>query len=173
MSERIKPYGGSSRNRLTKLINSANATALVEGIDFEYGEPIEDLRQNTNTRISILPLRPGHRIQQVNYRRLNINALQALPPNIISKVNVRSWPFSIHENLEEINEALGLNLVPEEVHDDVYYDEGQITLYLRITEASHAWLPGSYPFKISTTVPLDEVWPVRILIGLNAPAKNA
>lgn len=172
MSERIKPYGGSSRARLTKLLNQMNSTNYVDGVDFGYGAPVEEIREQTNTSVEIVPLRQGFRTQKVNYRRLSIAALAALPPTEVKPVSVPSWPFSIRENLSRINEALGLNLAPEEVYDDVYWDEGQNRLELRITDGSHAWIRSSYSFKITRDILLSDVWTVTVLDGLYPPVKN-
>lgn len=172
MSDRIKPYGGSSRARLTKLLNQTNSTDYVDGVDFGYGAPVEELRERTNTSVEITPLREGFRTQKVNYRRLSISALAALPPTEVWPVSVTTWPFSVRANLARINQALGLNLTPEEVHDDVYFDEGQNRLELRITGTSYAWIRSSYLFKITRDTPLYEVWTSTILNGLHPPAKN-
>ena len=173
MSERIRPYGGSSSDRLTKLINRANNANLVEGIDFEYGEPVAASAVGTNTKVALYAKREGFRNHILHYRRLDIGALALLPQSEVEAVFVESWPVNIHSELEKINESLGLDLTPEEVVDLTYYDSGQEKIPLKISDKSLAWLPGEYLFEIRRAVmPLTMLLKITVLDGLFPPEKN-
>lgn len=172
MSDKIKPYGGSSSNRLASLLNRANSTDYVPGIDLEFGLPEQVIGANSNTRVTVRPKSPGFKTQYVNYRRLSINALNALPPGELAEVLVEHWPFVTHDELSKINEALGLNLEPSEVINETFVDTGQTKLPLRISDKSLAWLPSEVEFIIRRNlIPLETVWSVTVLEGLNPPEK--
>lgn len=173
MSNKIKPYGGSSRARLAKLLNSANSTNYQLDVDFTFGPPVKEITESTDTSVTVVGLRKGSISQKVQYRRLSINALAALPAGEVDPVPATRWPFSIHANLATINQALGVNLTTDEVVDDVYQDENQQYLILRITDKSYAWNVSEFSFKITRTIPLNMVWRNQILEGLNAPQKSA
>lgn len=173
MSERIKPYGGSSSNRLVNLLNRANASDFVHGVDLEFGEPEQVIGANSNTRVAVRPKSPGFKTQYVNYRRLSINALNALPPGELAEVLVEHWPFVTHDELPKINEALGLGLLPHEVVNEEFADTGQTKLTLRVSDKSLAWLPSEVDFSIRRNlIPLTTVWSVTVLEGLNPPEKS-
>lgn len=173
MSERMKPYGGSSSDRLTRLINESNGTSLVEGIDFEYGEPLAESVGRTNTKVALHVKHEDFRNQFLHYRRLDIGALALLPKSEKEAVYINSWPVSIHQELSKINASLGLNLTTEEVVNAVHHDRGQDKLPLKISNKSLAWLPSEYLFEIAReTILLSTLWKTTILNGLFAPQKK-
>lgn len=173
MSEKIKPYGGSSSNRLAKLLNRANSTDYVPEIDLEFGLPEQVIGATNNTRVVVRPKKPGFKTQHINYRRLSINALNALPPSELTEVLVEHWPFVPHNELTKINEALGLDLLPHEVINEEIVDTGQTKLPLRISDKSLAWFPSETEFNIRRNlIPLKVVWSVTVLDGLIQPEKS-
>lgn len=168
----VKPYSGLSSDRLTELINSDNRSALVEGVDFTYGNPIGySGPANRNTQVTITPV-SGAKYKgpkDLHYRRLELSVLDNLPPGSVAKVEIPSLPFSIHGILNEINIALGLNLTVDEVHDATF-DEKLPEYPLRINEdISLAWLDVDYQFKvhhIGDNIPLEDVIVFNVLDGL-------
>lgn len=151
-----KPYIGSSVERLVKLINNDNDTNWVLGTHFEFG-PVEDFSDNKgrNTQVLMKPLpAAGRRTQSlVKYSRLDLNVLAALPAGFIKSIEVQSLPFSIHNYMDEINEALGLSLTPDEVVNTTY-SQKQERYPLTIATGSMAWLDGT-AFDIRVYFPGD------------------
>lgn len=173
MSERMKPYSGSSSDRLTRLINESNSTSLVEGIDFEYGVPVAEIAVRTNTRVAMRVLHDDYRDHMLHYRRLDISALSLLPKSEVSAVYIEDWPVSIHRELSKINESLGINLKPEEVVEALHYDSGQDKLPLTISNKSLAWQPGEFLFEIQRAeILLTVLLTNTTLNGLFPPRKN-
>lgn len=171
MLETFKPYGGTSRQRLTDLINSANGSDLIEGIDFEYGdiEPYLD-QEGLNTKVTLKSLKLGKNDTDIHYARLGIDVLGHLPEDFIRSVWIDEFPFGIHAVLDRINEALGLDLVSEEVVD-LRFDDLQEAYPLRIVPGkSYAWTESEYLFKIAETVDLATVLTVTNLDGLYPPS---
>lgn len=149
------PYAGESSQRLVDLLNQANGTNYELDVDFTFG-PIEAYSGSIarNTRIRVIPIRPGFTEQYIYFNRLSINALSRRPEGALDNVPIDSLPVNIHEKLDDINEALGLNLAPEEVQAAIYddvRDEYPLTI---LPGASHAWIPSTFNFKIDMNVPL-------------------
>lgn len=176
MANSDRPYGGTSRQRLTDLINAANGTSLIEGIDFEYGT-LEELKNHPkhNTRVQLLAKKPGVANARVSYTRLGIDILAHLPPEMLGEIFIESFPFSVRKSIERINQALGLDLKPEEVENYTFF-ESRDSYPVRIKKgASLAWLPSEIKIKAVTTDPggdsilLSLVWPKSRLDGLYPP----
>ena len=170
MPEQIKPYGGTSRQRLTDLINSANGLSLIEGIDFEYGPivPYSD-QPGANTKVTLKSHKAGSNDTDIHYARLGIDVLGHLPVEFLKDIWIDSVPFNIHDILDRINEALGLNLVSEEVVN-LRFESLQETYPLRITPGkSYAWRESEYLFKASQTQDLSDVYLITNLDGLYPP----
>lgn len=169
---RIMPYAGSSHTRLSELIRRAQNPALPESTSFSFS----NLRVGSGnfdgdtvvTAVATLGSRVDDPID-VTYRRLGINALSMLPPDVLSVVPARPPPFSIHEILPDINEALGLNLTPDEVLDQLF-KESKETYPLTIKQAaSYAWYASVYNFKMAplvTDIDLAVVFANPVLDGL-------
>src|SRR5690606_23632964 len=103
----------------------------------------------------------------VVYSRLSIDVLAHLPPEMIGEIVVDSLPLSIRQSLDEINQALGLDLVPEEVEDLIFYDKRD-AYPVRIKEdASLAWLPSEINVRVAREQLLSLVWPIHHLDGLH------
>lgn len=151
--QRPRPYGGTSLERLVTLLNNSNGTAYLSGHDFTLSAPsyfADPAGVNTrNTKITVYPDRTHNdrlQDQELHYWRLPINVVGKLPRTALRAVYIDKIPFTTHEMLERINEALGLDLVPEEVTDDIHSIQ-QTHYTLNIDEAvSLAWL-GNYDFR--------------------------
>lgn len=142
-----KPYSGTSKDRLTALINQDNNTSLVENVDFTYGIPeVFSGNNGRNTRIKLTPLTGEKSEAYVNYWRLSITALDQLPDGYIEVVQIPQLPFTIHSVLDAINTALGLDLTPDEVVNETH-TEPKTSYPLKIRTGSFAWLPSTYYFK--------------------------
>ena len=115
-------------------------------------------------------LKLGKNDTDINYARLGIDVLSHLPEDFIRNVWIDGFPFGIHEILDRINEALGLDLVSEEVVD-LRFDYLQEAYPLRIVPGkSYAWAESEYLFKIAETVDLATVLTVTSLNGLYPPS---
>jgi hypothetical protein len=166
----LKPYSGRSALRLTSLVNRANKKNLLYGVDFTFGTPRTQLGlEQTNTEVDVVPLREldKYRTASVAYTRLPISVLELLPLGTLLPVNIYSVPFRIHEVLPRINEALGVNLAPEEV-EDALCENVEESYALTIKEGSLAWLPSSIQFTAQhlKDIPLDTFLRIRVLNGL-------
>lgn len=171
MTNREKPYGGSSRQRLTDLINATNGESLIEGIDFEYGAMIPSSNKSgSNTRIVLRSLRDDRVDTEVHYARLGIDVLAHLPPEFMHEVVISELPFTIHQKLSEINEALGLDLEVSEVEDTHFQDERDEYPLRIASNQSVAWLDSEYKFKVTRAMDLMRVYPNNVLDGLTPPA---
>lgn len=168
-----KPYGGLSSDRLTALINVYNpGLHRVEHVDFTYGQPQEysDTR-GRNTQVTLTPVAGTDYVgpEDIHYWRLPLTVLSLLPAGVVKPVIIDAFPFSIHASLAAINEALGLNLTPDEVEDTVYREE-QSTYTLRVIGAnSLAWLDSTYEFQAQlpgALLPLNSVIVRPTLSGL-------
>lgn len=171
MPSPVKPYGGSSRQRLTDLINSANKSQLIEGVDFEYGD-LQSFSPHpgTNTKVTLRSLRTDKVDADVFYTRLGIDVLANLPPSLLQKVHLPEPPFSIHDVLDEINRALGLDLEPDEVVN-LRYTTPQESYTLRIApNRSLAWRDSQYLFKAEHAKDLSVEFTITSLNGLHPPA---
>jgi hypothetical protein len=143
-----KPYLGTSQDRLTALINAANGTNLVEGVDFTFGLPQATTGpRGENTKVVLTPcagtLYKGP--VTVYYNRLPITVLNDLPVGFVKPVLIDTFPFCMQNALGAIDDALGLVLLPEEVVN-ICYQTPQDHYPLTITDKSLAWLPGTLTF---------------------------
>ena len=168
-----QPYGGLSNDRLTALISTFNpGLNRVEGVDFTYGQPEEytDAR-GRNTKITLTPV-PGTQYEgpeDVHYTRLPLSVLSLLPAGFVKPVLIDALPFSIHASLDAINEALGLNLIPDEVEDTVYSEEQNTYTLTAIGANSLAWLDSTFEFQVllpGELIPLSTVIVRPTLSGL-------
>jgi len=145
----LLPYKGLSRDRVVALANLKNNTNHQYGTDFTFGT----LRAQSaggfgNTVLQVLPGDTETYVQQsLEYTRLSLAVMFNLPDGEVLPVTIRKIPFSVHQVLDDINTALGLDLLPEEVEDSVY-DKVQERYTLRIAGAlaSVAWLSSSFDF---------------------------
>lgn len=158
--DHLTPYGGLSTNRLTAMINQDNRSALRYGVDFTFGQP--ELFAGTggrNTRVKLVSLKPNRYWDEwIYYRRLPLTALDRLPEGMVKPVPISSLPFSIHQLLPQINAALGLDLVQEEVEDATFFAP-QSDYPLRIVDAnSVAWYNSDFHFKAVFPEPPVEMW---------------
>lgn len=168
---RIKPYSGTSHDRLVEMINQDNDSNLQEGVDFTIGAPslYSDGTTFRNTTVTLTPA-PGTTYQgpqDIFFRRLNFNVLQDLPPLFVDLVELQDVPFSIVDILPQINEGLGLDLVAEDVINTTY-DTKRSTYILTAAAESLAWV-GSVAFKVhfaGDDYPLPDVVVVTQLSGL-------
>lgn len=161
----LTPYIGTSVDRLTKMINQDNGKQLQVGVDFTYGTPVTVTsgKDGRNTKVTLTPI-PGTKYEKdgpkdVFYWRLGIDALGRLPAGSLDEVQVPNVPFKIHAILPLINQALGLNLLPEEVENTEYTVQAD-SYTLTIVEGSLAWKPSSYTFAAHNTgedIPLASV----------------
>lgn len=165
----VKPYKGLSRNRLTDLLNEVNGRGRVEDVDFTYGIPTAVTGPNgENTRVTTTPV-PGTNYLgpvDVYYTRLPISVVGELPYNTVEPPVINAFPFWIRNILPEINRALGLDLIPDEVVN-VQYTEPQDSYTLTINNKSLAWTPSSLTFKAinQPLVTLDDAIPEDTLAG--------
>jgi hypothetical protein len=150
-----KPYAGTSRSRLTLMLNLANGVNRVENVDFTYGNPVDeiDLPHGKNTSVILSPA-PGSLYRgpvKIHYDRLDIGVLSELPAGSVRAAVIPSAPFWIRQHLDEINAALGLDLQPDEVIND-YVPSIAPRYRLRIDGTkSHAWLESYYDFTAVRT----------------------
>lgn len=147
----IKPYSGNSRDRLVKLINDDNGTNYQYGVEYTFGTPSPATGTGgRNTKIRLIPTDSTQYGQQdISYWRLPLSVLDQLPAGEIDKVKIDALPFKIHDVLDRINEALGIDLAPEEVLN-TEYTLPQEKYQLRIASASSslAWSYSTYNFAV-------------------------
>lgn len=170
MAHPQRPYGGASKQRLTDLINVANDGSLIEGIDFEYGS-VEELKNHPkhNTQVRLIAKKPGFADVLIKYTRLGIDVLAHLPPELLGEVLIESFPFSVKQSIDRINDALGLNLTADEVENYIF-SEMRETYPVRIKRGeSYAWLPSEISVKAKYSILLSLVWPNTQLAGLYPP----
>lgn len=175
MADTFRPYGGSSKQRLTDLINAANGKSLIEGIDFEYGD-LKELTKHPkhNTQVHLISKNPGE-VADVNisFNRLGIDILAHLPPEMLGEVLIDTFPFSVRDYIGRFNEALGLDLTADEVENYVYQNWRE-SYPLRIKKgASLAWLPSEISVRAKYGILLSLVWPVTQLDGLYPPLRKS
>lgn len=145
----IRPYAGFSNDRLTKLINDNNGATFATGVDFIFGPYAASSVGGHNTRVRVIPLNQQLYVEQnVYYTRLDLQVLTRLPAGEIQPVTLTELPFMIHDILDDINAALGLNLLPSEVLNEEH-TAVQTHYPLRIkADSSLAWVPSMYEFEI-------------------------
>lgn len=149
-----QPYLGTSNARLVALINAHTGQSYVEGVDFTFGKITTVNGPTYNTRIRLKPVNPAYSEQDLYYTRLSIQAIARRPSATLGNVEIASLPFSIHNELADINAALGLNLTTAEVFNTTYATE-QATYTLQVRSgASVAWVPSSYNFAATVLPPI-------------------
>lgn len=165
MADSTTPYAGSSAQRLTDLINADNDTTLQLGVDFTFGAPSaysDSSERNTKVTMTPMPGTPWPKAETIHYTRLQLTVLDDLPVGWVKPVLIQNLPFTLSGLLDEINEALGLNLTPDEVVNTVY-STAQDTYRLPINNnASLGWIDSGYTFKAAYpggAIPL--VWAIK------------
>ena len=179
--DRVKPYSGRSEKRLAGLIKAANPKLNRDDIDFEFGTPTA-IAGWINTEVHVRPVvtstvtdRDGcpcpHTVtpalfEKIAYRRMSLQDLRLLPACMILSVKNVSLPFSIHDILPQINEALGLDLLPTEVVNHRYENVAK-TYKLEISSHHNlAWTKSYYMFEadigINTNTRLLEDGSMRV-----------
>lgn len=147
----MKPYGGTSRDRLVEMINKDNSENFVYGTDFTFGSfSAASGTGGRNTKIRVIPTDSEKYGQQdIEYYRLPLAVLNYLPEGYIKPVKIDALPFTIHSVLDRINESLGLDLTPEEVlNQEFRIPQDKYTLKIATNNSSMAWTFSSYDFKI-------------------------
>lgn len=155
MADPRQPYKGLSEERLVDMANTDNNTNWKLGEDLELtGLKVRAGPSGRNTAIEVLPLKPTHKPQTLTYTRLPLDVMYSLTREQIRPVKPQAVPFSIHEKLDEINDALGLTLTPAEVVDTTYSEiKGIYELQIVHNTASIAWLQSSYQFVADFELP--------------------
>jgi hypothetical protein len=149
------PYIGLSAERVLELANTKNSKSYQLGVDFNWGTVESAVAPGgRNSRVRLLSLLPDYQSDWLYFRRLSPTDIDKQPEGDIQLVEMPDLPTSTHAILPLLNEALGLNLVPEEV-EDLTYTDIQETYPLTIKEGSYAWTPGTYQFKTELKFPLD------------------
>ena len=156
--DRIKPYGGNSVTRLSNLIKCANPKLNRPDVSFEFGTPVAATGWlnttlfarpivSSNLHISTTVTPTPALFEEIQYRRLSLSVLRMLPICAIHPVEGITLPFSIHDVLPEINKALGLNLLPEEVVNH-RYENAMLTYKLEIADDTNlAWVKSEFMFE--------------------------
>lgn len=165
MATTYQPYKGTSKNRLLEMANNDNGTNHKDPEDVQF----ENVRQNSgpegrNTAITAIPTDTSKQSQVLRYTRLPLSVLYDLSRDQLRPVKIESVPFKIHDILDEINDALGLDLLPEEVTNNEYTEiKGIYTLRISGSTSSIAWTSSSYDFIADFQLPgqrYDEYgWP--------------
>lgn len=155
MATTYQPYKGTSKSRLLDMANGDNGTSYQSPEDVEF----EGVRQNTgpegrNTAITTVPTDTSKQSQVLRYTRLPLSVLYELGREQLRPVKIDSVPFKIHDILDEINDALGLDLLPEEVTNNEYSEiKGIYTLNIAGATSSVAWTSSSYDFIADFELP--------------------
>lgn len=172
MADSTTPYAGSSAQRLTDLINSDNDTTLQLGVDFTFGAPsayVDASARNTKVTMTPVPGTPWPKPEVIHYTRLALTVLDDLPVGWVKPVLISNMPFTLSDMLAAINEALGLNLTPDEIVNTVF-STVQDSYRLPINNnVSLAWIDSAFTFKPawpSGLIPL--AWAIKntVLNGL-------
>lgn len=166
------PYAGLSPERLTALINQDNNSRLRLGVDFTFGIPgpySDTFGRNTQVSLTPAPGTPYPAPETAKYTRLPLTVLDALPEGWVQPVAIDTLPFKLSMLLDQINQALGLNLTSGEIVD-VTYDSLQLTYRLPINEGvSLGWVDSEFEFEAQFPgggIPLDRVVRNTTLNGL-------
>lgn len=173
----LTPYSGSSAQRLTAVINKDNHKELRLGADFTFGLPIdfEEIEQRVvvrNTQVLLVPVfGTRYHPEYVFYERLTLQALYDLPEGYIAPVVVPPGSFYIHDILDSINAALGLNLAADEVVNAFFEEELDAYPLHTLNDVCLAWLDSDFTFTVnrdgtSTPIPLTQAIPNNVLSGL-------
>ncbi len=169
---RITPYVGTSQARLAELIRSAQQPPLPTAVQYAFsnlrlGTSSVDGATDVTVVASIGPRTDPP--QDVSYERLSIDVLSLLPPEFIETVPAQQVPFSIHDILPQINTALGINLLPEEVVDEVFTESREVYPLTISETASYAWYGSTYYFKMEpviSDIELSVAIPITVMDGL-------
>lgn len=175
---RIKPYQGTSHDRLSQLIRNAQQPPLPLEVSFIHGDPrrgpYPGVGSTTLDTRAVTAIHTDIPVA-VNYDRLSVEALQRLPAGELLPFDMISFPTWMHDILPKINEAIGLNLSTDEVLDVELLEIPDNGFTITITEASVAWLPGEYLLTyapnsilsagrgVNGAIPTDEKHRIRIL----------
>lgn len=152
---RLMPYAGTSHDRLTELIKNSQPSALPPDVRFVFRNVVALPSQEVgDTRVSVTPyLHDVPKMeQQVLYYRLPIDVLYDLPEGSILPIGGVVWPTTLHELLPQINIALGLDLLPNEV-ENYAINEKPLRITLNILPGCLAWMPGPYYFNVDDSLP--------------------
>lgn len=183
---RIKPYQGTSHTRLSQLIRSSQVPPLPSSTTFTFG-PVREGTQPVPGATEIdVAAHAGTRHDAavtVNYKRLSAEALKRLPAGEIVPFDPMTFPTTMHAILPQINNALGLNLVANEVLDVALPSIPENGITITITASSLAWLAGEYLFPYAPNadrpagrgaggaIPTDEQRRIRLLeLPVDEPA---
>jgi hypothetical protein len=142
----LTPYIGDCNQRLADLINAANGSNFTLGVDYTLGvpQPYSD-SAGRNTLIILTPTDTSLPEQVLHYTRLPLTVLDQLPEGSVSPVTIPQLPFTVHGMLADINAALGISLLAEEVVDAQYTTQ-QDSYPLQITDDCVGWVPSDYAF---------------------------
>lgn len=175
---RIKPYLGTSNERLGNLIRRAQQPVMSSQVSFTYGTPLHvEGGEEGRTEVEVVAKynRRTDAPTMVTYNRLSIDALNRLPAGELVPFDPMSFPTTTHGILPQINEAMGLSLVPDEVVDAPIPVIPPNGINLTITNQSLAWIPDDYliyyaPHSIQPAgrgvngaIPTDENNRIRVL----------
>ncbi|MCK9235002.1 MAG: hypothetical protein M0R77_01230 [Gammaproteobacteria bacterium] len=138
------PYKGKSVDRVAALMNETNETEYVLNVDFTLGQMRIAAEAGGNTVLDYNSNVEGKLSSYVIYTRLPISVLNNRSD--LDVVDIPTFPFTTHEVLDLINEALGLDLEPSEVINETHTT--RLPDYpLKVNASSLAWLPSTYRFK--------------------------
>ena len=176
---RIKPYGGTSKERLSHLIRKAQRPALSSTVSFDFDNPVKDIASPVNGATKVVTkAKAGNRIDRsvnIGYKRLSAEVLLDLPPGELLPFDPMQFPTTLHAILPQINQALGLDLVTDEVVNIPLLTIPENGITITITENSLAWKPGDYLFTyaphadkpasrgVNGAIPTDERRRIRVL----------
>lgn len=176
---RIKPYQGTSKERLSQLVRDAQRPPLASTVSFDFNQPIADTDSEViGATIVETTAKTSKRTDppvNVNYKRLSAEVLLDLPPGELLPFDPLLFPTTVHAILPVINQALGLNLLPEEVVNTSLLTIPENGITITITENSLAWRAGSYLFTyaphadkqagrgVNNAIPTDERRRIRVL----------
>lgn len=152
------PYSGTSESRLETLINKENGTNLRVGEDYTFSLPtaITPDSDGRNTKVTLTPIgmRLGGPTEDIFYRRLDMSIFNNLPN--IGKLTMQDDAGSMQQLTQQINQVLGLGLLPAEILNDSYPAFAD-RYTVRINEAvSLAWL-GSFTFAVNIGLDSSEI----------------
>lgn len=143
-------FKDTSLERLIALITKSNPklSEWEYGIDYNLGEASAIVTTSfRNTGVKFTPTNEEFREQTLRYRRFGLEILRQFEDDM-EDVVIPRLPCTTHEILDEINEKLGLALLPEEV-ENITYTTFSTRYPLRIATArsSLGWTKSAYSFK--------------------------
>lgn len=150
---RVLPYKGLSTDRFTALIKENNPKTQFPYISFDFAESsVSTEFAGYNSSVDVVSKRVVEELdggvvsyppQPVAYTRLPLDVLALLPPGELEVVMNLTLPFRIHQILDVLNEAFGLDLLPHEVVDTEYTVRQQFYEIEILDEGNLAWIPGT------------------------------